>query len=89
MKIRTGILLLISLVITSVLFAYLLLTLNKSEPQKLTVVDSQLADKSYFQEYGIPIVEFNSIHNLALKIQENKNIHVLDIFSHGEARIQL
>ncbi|KPA53167.1 hypothetical protein VT25_08000 [Photobacterium leiognathi subsp. mandapamensis] len=61
-----------------------MLTLNKSEPQKLTVVDSQLADKSYFQEYGIPIVEFNSIHNLALKIQENKNIHVLDIFSHGE-----
>ncbi|MBP2699857.1 DUF4347 domain-containing protein [Vibrio parahaemolyticus] len=48
------------------------------------MVDSQLADKSYFQEYGIPIVEFNSIHNLALKIQENKNIHVLDIFSHGE-----
>lgn len=84
MKIRTGILLLISLVITSILFTYLLLKLNKSEPQKLTVVDSQLADKSYFQEYGIPIVEFNSIHNIALKIQENKNIHVLDIFSHGE-----
>ncbi len=84
MKIRTGILLLISLVITSILFTYILLKLNKREPQKLTLVDSQIADKPYFQEYGIPIVEFNSIHNLALKIQENKNIHVLDIFSHGE-----
>ncbi|WP_305815270.1 DUF4347 domain-containing protein [Photobacterium leiognathi] len=84
MKIRTGIWILISLFIGSILFTYLLSKLNKGEPQKLTVVDSQVTSKSYFQEYGIPIVEFNNLEQLVFNLESKKGIQILDIFSHGE-----
>ncbi|SMY18047.1 GEVED domain-containing protein [Photobacterium aquimaris] len=58
---------------------------DKTKVVSLTVIDSQLLNKSYFKDNNIPVEKISSVEQLITIIKDNHHVNLIDIFSHSEA----
>ncbi|SMY38319.1 GEVED domain-containing protein [Photobacterium andalusiense] len=82
-RMRFSIILSISIVF---LLSYIFMFNNdKTKVVSLTVIDSQLSNKSYFKDNNIPVEKISSVEQLITIIKDNHHVNLIDIFSHSEA----
>ncbi|PTB30897.1 DUF4347 domain-containing protein, partial [Photobacterium phosphoreum] len=82
-KMRFSIILAIS--VAFLLSCIFMFTNDKTKVVSLTVIDSQLSNKSYFKDNNIPIEKISGVEQLITIIKNNHHVSVIDIFAHSEA----